>query len=170
MMRDFVDHHVVHQRVQVFPGFDPLHQNGHAEQQDRGRVLRCVLGRWHIQAGQIQRIVDIHLAQNVVVGDVFHQNGGAAHMFGQMRGNAGQCRFCHGDEVFGARGDIGMRQRVRVGHGQRISCAISRNSRAGRVPPVTLFIGLLSSFPSQTATMCPPGAPALVQPMNHASR
>ena len=43
--------------------------------------------------------------------------------------------------------------------------ATSRNKRAGRPPPTTFFIGVLSSLPIQTPIIIP-----LTEPMNHPSR
>ena len=71
-------------------------------------------------------------------------------------------RMPHRLRRFGRPSDAGSAPIFRLGH--RL-IAMSWNSRAGRPPPCTDFIGRLSSLPSQTPMISPS-----MQPMNQASR
>ena len=93
---DLVDQDVADEAEQVFPGLDPLQQDGFAVEDDQvgglagAGGLGLAEGDAAVEAGQLPGVVQAQFGQGVVVGDFLDQDGDAADVLAEGGGDGNE--------------------------------------------------------------------------------
>src|SRR5687768_8940932 len=96
MMADLMDQHMAHEARQLLVGLAPFGQDRLAVEIDHLRhrpdIADALMDQRHavIEAGEVERVLDLHLAQGLLVGELLDADGDVAELLQERLGQRGE--------------------------------------------------------------------------------